>query len=174
MSPHVELHPDEKVLAMVRKHWLMFAMEHIGFMFAVLVPVIILPFAGALAPGLADIVGGDKLHYVVVFIIASWLLLMWMMFAVMITNYYLDILIVTDKRLIDIDQVGLFSRDVAVVPVEKIEDIKTEVFGIIPTFFHFGDLQVQTAGGETQIRIRGIRNPQDVKNQIMDAYHKER
>jgi membrane protein YdbS with pleckstrin-like domain len=92
------------------------------------------------------------------------------MLSVAITNYYLDILFVTNKHLIDVDQLGLFSRDIATTPIHNIEDIKIEIKGILGTWFQFGNLHIQTAGASKEMIIRGIKHPQEAKDAILMAY----
>lgn len=102
-----------------------------------------------------------------IFIIFTWLLsfLIWI-------DYYFDVWIVTDRRIVNIEQKGLFSRAVSELELEKIQDITTDVKGIIPTFFNFGDLQVQTAAEQQRFLFRSIPDPYNVKNLIMNLQKK--
>ena len=86
------------------------------------------------------------------------------------TNYYLDVLIVTNKRIIDIEQFGLFSRDQASLPIKNVQDIKVKVVGLIPELLKFGNLDIQTAGEAKEFEIRDLRDPEKVKNIINKAY----
>jgi hypothetical protein len=97
-----------------------------------------------------------------------------MIFAVSITNYFLDIVFVTNKRIIDLDQKGLFARDIAIAPIEHMQDVKIEVFGILATFFNYGDLYIQTAGENSEIVVKSLRDPQGAKDIILSAYHKDK
>jgi uncharacterized membrane protein YdbT with pleckstrin-like domain len=96
---------------------------------------------------------------------------MWFIFLIIFTNYYLDQIIVTNKRIIDIDQVGLFSRDIVTTSVNRLQDIKVELSGIFPTLLKYGDLHIQSAGANKEILIKGIKHPEKVKEVILRLYH---
>ena len=87
-------------------------------------------------------------------------------------DYYFDVWIVTERRIINIEQKGLFSRVVSELELEKIQDITTDVKGVIPTFLNFGDLHVQTAAEKERFLFRDIPDPYDVKNLIMNLQKK--
>jgi hypothetical protein len=61
-------------------------------------------------------------------------------------NYYLSLQIVTSQRIIDIDQKGLFSREVNEMPLANIEDVSYKQDGFWATIFNFGNVILQTAG----------------------------
>jgi len=73
------------------------------------------------------------------------LLILTLLFAIWI-NYRLDVWIITTKRVIDIEQRGLFNREVSEFLVANIQDITTEVPTMIMTLFGFGNMTIQTAG----------------------------
>ena len=159
LERNVHLQADDSILIVVRKHWFIHLMDSLGVFMTGVAPFILVfiiaPFVTANAA-------------VVTFITAAWLLIVWMMLFTVWTNYYLDIWIVTDKRIINIDQIHLFRRDVSTLRVERVQDIKVEVHGLFATIFNFGNLQVQTAGPEANFYlIRGIANPDIVRNVIL-------
>ena len=89
------------------------------------------------------------------------------------TNYYLDMWLLTDKSLIDVDQIGLFAREISNLRLDKIQDITAEVIGPIDTILHIGTVHVQTAGGEKEFVISQVSSPNHVKGLIQSAYHKQ-
>ena len=101
-----------------------------------------------------------------------WFLFLWIVFFIIWTDYYLDVLIVTDKHVIDIQQMGLFSRDISTLRLDRVQDITTEVHGIIATLLGFGNLQIQTAGESKEFVIKGIPKPTEVKKRILVVYDK--
>lgn len=169
----ITLNPGEKIILEARRHW--FSISKTGaFLFVAAVAPILLFFMAILAfPEISETLGKAKFNELIAFLGASWLLLVWIMFFISWTDHYLDVLVVTDKRLIDVEQRGLFRRDVATVPINNIEDVKIEVNGVIATILKFGDLHVQTAGLSKELVIREIKSPAKVKEVIMSAYHSE-
>ena len=115
----------------------------------------------------------DVVFSIMIFFYLSWLLLLWVFFFISWTNYYLDVLIITNERVIDIEQLSLFARDIAEVGLHNIEDIRVAVVGVIPTLFGFGNLFLQTAGASREFVIKNIPKPLEIKDLIVRAQHKK-
>lgn len=164
----LELQPNEHIIKTVRKHWFVFFLEVFFLGLAALVPFAIFPFAVSFFPILSVV---QQSLLVLVFLAAGWLLIIWTVFFVIWTDYYLDVLIVTNQRIVDVEQRGLFAREVATSPLENVQDIKISVAGFIPTILDYGNLHVQTAGTAREIVVQGLRDPRGVKKVIIDAYH---
>lgn len=163
----IQLNPGEQLLTTERRHWLPITLESISFIFAAIFPFFILIGAEFLPPeAVAAVAEYRSLAW---FLYAVWLLGLWMVFAVSITNYYLDVLIVTNRRIIDIEQVGLFSRDTAELHLDTIEDMHVEIKGIIASFFNYGNLQIQTSSENPEFLMNNIRNPHRVQGIISKA-----
>jgi hypothetical protein len=67
-------------------------------------------------------------------------------FIIMFHNYYLSLQIITSERIIDVDQLGLFRREVNSAVLENIEDVTHKKRTMLQLFFNFGDVIVETAG----------------------------
>ncbi len=85
-------------------------------------------------------------------------------------DYYFDAWIVTDRRLIDVEQVGLFKRTVSETRLEKIQDVTFEVKGIFGTIFHYGSINVQTAGAAQNFTLNQISDPAEIKSALLNLY----
>jgi len=78
------------------------------------------------------------------------------------------VLVVTDRRLIDINQRGLFEHHVAESSYQKIQDVRYTVKGVWQTMFDFGAVIVQTAGNATNLELHGVRHPVTIQQLISD------
>ncbi|MDX1535555.1 MAG: PH domain-containing protein [Candidatus Spechtbacterales bacterium] len=159
----IELYEGEKILLKKRRHWYAIASESVVLVVAAIAPLLLL--AGYFAnPGMGDALS----HFipVVIFAYSVWLLMLWVLFFVLWTDYYLDIFIVTNKRVIDIEQKGLFAHDIAETRLENIQDVKVAILGIIPSLMDFGDLHVQTAGEAREMVIKKIPKAHEVREVI--------
>jgi len=56
--------------------------------------------------------------------------------------------------------------------LENIQDITTDVHGVIPTFLNYGNLFVQTAAEKERFIFRNIPDPYSVKDLIMNLQNK--
>ncbi len=78
-------------------------------------------------------------------------------------NY--SIFIVTDQRLIQVSQKGLFNRSVVDIGLDKIQNINYQINGIQETLLGFGTILVQTFVGD--LVMDKIHHPQDVQEKIV-------
>lgn len=156
----VHIQPDERVAIVVRKHWIMLLRDIVG--------MIVIGKIAAIA--LFLLVGGNgAVSPLLVFILMTWFLIVWVILFTIWTNYYLDMWIVTDKRIINIDQVALFKREKSTLRIERVQDVTVKKHGILQELFNFGTISVQTAGAENQVSvIKGIPNPQYVQRAILE------
>ena len=74
---------------------------------------------------------------------------------------------ITSERIIDIQQKGFFSRVIAEHKLFRIQDVTSEVHGIIPTVFKYGDVYIQTAGTKQRFFFNQVPNPERVRNIII-------
>lgn len=86
--------------------------------------------------------------------------------------WYFNVFVITNFRLIDIDQRGFFSRAVTEANYEKIQDVSITIKGVFATMFKFGSVHIQTAGTQVQIEIDRIYNPQRIQSLITERQKK--
>ena len=160
-------HQGETTLLFLRRHWFVFFLNALVFLFLVLLPLIIFTIVPDAIAELFDI--GLWNGLLTIFLIIYYLL-MWLFFFASLIDYYLDIWIVTDKCIIDIQQVGLFKHVVAEQKLVRVQDVTTTVKGIFPTFLNYGNVNIQTAGEEERFVFQQVPNPEEVRRAIMKAH----
>lgn len=154
---------SDTVLMTVRKHWIILAQETVGIAIAAFIPLL---FLGGLAA--APYGFSADLSFLRVLAIL-WILVCWMTLALLWTAYYLDIWIVTDKHIYAVDQIGLFTRNVRTIALERIEEINVRTDGVLQTFFTYGTIEVHTASpNEDDAVFRGIPDPHMVRSLLLD------
>jgi len=160
----LHLQEGEHIDLKARKHWFLLFRDSFGIFIVYLLPFIGWRFLTS-QPGLSAPPLDPSL---ILFLVSTWTLLIWARFFTAWTDYYLDIWIVTGNRIVNIDQKGLFKREVSTLRIERIQDVTFEVNGIIATILGFGDVHVQTAGETEEFVIKGIANPERVKRKILE------
>ncbi len=85
-----------------------------------------------------------------------------------IVIYYFNSFIITDKRIIDWDQRGLFHREISETDYSKVQDITYKIKGFWPTILNFGILQIQTAGGSVLLELSYVKNPSKIQSLLID------
>lgn len=162
----IQLDDDERTLLLVRKHWFVLCTQVIGVVIVALLPLAFIAVITRINFVATHIPFNSTL---LVTLYTGWLVLQWMALFAVWTNYYLDVWIVTNKRLIAIDQRGFFSRTMASFRLDRMQDIFVSVDGILATFLDYGTLEIQTAGEEEKFRVTGIPSPADIKSVIISA-----
>jgi len=165
----IALLENERIVLKRRRHWLVVVLELVPIVLAAIFPLAALVIGSTLPMGETII---SQYPSFIIFFLAAWWLLLWSIFFIIWTNYYLDILVVTNKRIIDIEQLGLFARDIAEVRMENIEDVKTEVVGIVASLLDMGNVHIQTAGEARELVVKRIANPHKVR-EIISKCHDE-
>jgi len=142
---------DEEVLFVFRKHPIVMRRGLILAMVALLlgtVPALIKPefsyFFGGLGAGF---VLGLLLFF------PSWI------------GWYYSVFIVTDQRLIQITQKGLFHRSVVDLSLSQIQMVNYEVAGLQETILGFGTIMMQTYVGD--LVIHDIHHPAKIQKKIL-------
>lgn len=79
----------------------------------------------------------------------------------------MNVLAITNQRVIDMNQHGVFQRTVAETTYDKIQDVRYTVHGVWQTMFQFGSIVIQTAGNSTTLELNNIKNPFEVQQHIM-------
>jgi membrane protein YdbS with pleckstrin-like domain len=103
----------------------------------------------------------------------TYYLFLWFWLFYVITMYSLDNWVVTTKRVVDSLQTGFFNRRVAELQLDKIQDVSYKVQGLIPTFFNYGLVEIQTASKDNKFFFEQVPNPQRVKDVIMELIIEE-
>lgn len=165
----IKLEKNEHIESVIRKHWFILLRDVVGLVVIFILPFIVYPYIAENGIRLTEsnTFSFDIDLTILLFAAASWSLLFWAKLAGVWTNYYLDAWVITEKRVIDIEQKGLFHRQTSTFRMERIQDITIEVNGIVPTLLNFGDIHVQTAGESREFIMKGISRPRRVRELIL-------
>lgn len=160
--------PDEKVLVVARHHWFVFIRDVIGLLLLFFVPFFAIPILGIfVTAGTPTVQIPSGFGF---FFASFWALIIWQMLFARWTDYYYDVWIITNWRIIDIDQRGFFHRNVAtLLNLDHIEDVTTDVNSIIGTLLNFGHIQVQTAAAKREFVFKEAAHPRKIEKIVRDA-----
>ncbi len=82
--------------------------------------------------------------------------------------YYFNSFIITDKRIIDWDQRGIFHKEISEVDYLKVQDITYKIKGFWATVLNFGTLQIQTASGSLALELSYVKKPANIQSLLID------
>jgi len=144
-------HDDEELLMMFRQHPIVMRKGLIATLVMLMVgmvPVLIWPTrVGYLWFGpLGMLLGG------------VWLFWEWI-------SWYYSVNYVSDQRIIQIKQKGLFSRSVVDIGLDKIQNINFDIPGMQATMFKYGTIVVQTFAGD--LVMTKIYHPQRIQESLI-------
>lgn len=156
-----EMKENEVIQLVVHRHWFDL------FKDLIIVALLLLALIGSffLLPLLAQFSGVD-VRPLMLFVETLAAIFTWLYVFLLWIDYYLDVWIVTNERIVNVEQKGLFVRNVSELKISKIQDITTEVMGFIPTVLNFGDVHIQTAGEESRFLFRNVPDPYRIKGLV--------
>lgn len=165
---------DERIFVLSRRHTIGFLWFIITFSFLLIFPFIVFLVANdSLSQTISSLGSQDSVYYRDALIIAAtgyYLIFSTILLSAWVNHYY-SILIVTDERIIEIIQKGLFARHVNEMTFEQIEDVSCKTQGILNTLFGVGDLEIQTAGSLRNFSVNEISYPELVAEVILELSH---
>ncbi len=154
---------NEEIIIMLRRHWVILLAE-----FVTLIIMLFVLLAGSLfTPFLIELLPIELSPKLFNLINSFLFMFYWIILFVVWIDYYLDVWIVTDQRIVNIEQFGLFRREISELDHGKIQDVTTEIHGLIPTLLKFGYVHIQTAGSRTRFEFKQVPNPVLVRAMVM-------
>lgn len=72
------------------------------------------------------------------------------------TNNELDILIVTNKRIIEYDQVKFLNRKISQASIDQVQEVRASTSGILGNILRYGDMTIKTAGDASDFQLTAI------------------
>ncbi len=160
----LQLRENEKVIIAFHRHWIVVASK-LSFASLLLLP----PLAALILTPSFEI----KTEFV---FLVFYLISVYMMAAIFVSfviwfDYYLDIWIVTDERIIDVEQIGMFRREVSEFMLSRVQDVTVEIPSFMATLLRYGNIRVQTAGQQS-FAARDIPQPDKIKDIILNEAKK--
>lgn len=172
-QPWIEryLHPGERVVHLIFRSWVAFA----GTVFGCLAMAALPMAAWFLVPGLNVYILNTPIVRLGAVAIGTLYYLGLLLFAlVRYVNYHLDFWIITNERLISVDQRSLFSQSVAEQELGTVQDITSDVHGLLATVVGYGHVQVRTASERPPITLDTISNPHGIRRELYKLIEQRR
>ena len=162
-----ELEPGEHVVLQVRKHWLLFIASFLPYAILAIIPFVI-PNVLTLAPPMAAYAAFfDYTTPIMRAALGVLLHVVWTSAWGSFTRYFLNVWVLTNQRIVNIKQRRYFSREVSGLFLSRVQDVTTDVTGVLYSLIGIGDIKVQTAGEEQEFVMRGIPRPEQMRDVIL-------
>lgn len=159
----ITFHPNEQETLVIRKHWLVLV-AHLSFI-VLLMGILSIALLGSSVVG-SIFANSEEVGKTLSFSLVLFAMMLLAAFFFVLMDYYLDMWIVTNERIIDVEQHGFFSRRISEIPLARVQDVTLEVHGVLHTLFNYGTIRIQTAG-ETSFDMKDVPHLAEIKDAIL-------
>lgn len=160
-------HDGERVLLVLRRHAFVFVLIAGAVVLFALLPILV---RFLIPESFFQNLPGTVWEILVTVALSMYTLFLWLFFAYAWVDYYLDLWIVTDERIVNIEQVGLFNRVISEQRLLRVQDATSDVKGLFPTFLDYGNVFIQTAGERERFVFEQVPHPDLVKKLVIQAH----
>jgi len=154
--------PNEQVLLFYRRHWVNVARILLSGLVFLLIPIIFYIYFARNY----DYIDNEIFRGIYILINSAFILFIILFTFTNFIDYYLDVWIVTNMRVINIEQKGLFAREMSEKDLGRMQDITADVKGFWATLLNYGDIHIQTAGEEQRFIFKEIPRAEEATRQI--------
>lgn len=121
----------EKVEAVIRRHWIVFLMIWVyAFLGIGLIVILYLIFWFVLWINILNII---FFMFLVVFLYIEWI------------NHELDMYVITNKRIIWIEQISFLNREVSECSLDDVQEVNSKTKWLLANLLNYWSLTIQTA-----------------------------
>jgi len=159
---------NEQIILMVRRHWFNILEQF----FIVFLMLLLLMGSWFVLPIFFPSLINSSSNILFDFLRNLFEMFIWITFFLIWVDYYFDVWIVTDRRVVNIEQKGLFNRQISELELARIQDVTTEVTGVIPTMLNYGNVFIQTAAEKERFIFRQVPDPYGIKDTLMNLQKK--
>jgi len=149
----------EKVDIVLRRHWIAFAFLAIYGLGWILFTIVLFSVLGSSASVI--LMNIAFWMYYSLFLYVSWL------------NYELDVFILTNNRIVCVEQKTFLNRSVGETTLDKVQEVSIETKGLLANIFDFGTLKILTSGSSPSFDMTYSPHPMTSSryiNNLVDRY----
>lgn len=154
--PHVKFvgtDNQEKIILLLRRHPITTIPTIFTAFFMVIAPI----FVGFIP----DIATYIPVNYQLVAML-FWYMITLAFIIEQFLNWFFNVHIITDERVFDVDFTHLVHREITDANIDQIQDVTTQMSGVLHTTFNYGNVIIQTAAQIPQIEYTAVPNPDKV------------
>jgi len=155
---------DEQILYIVRKSKIIIIWRLMLFVLAFITPFFLVPVVIKFNISNNFILKGEFIVTVTIL----WYLLCFGYLLMSFINWYFNVFIITNKKIVDIDVNGLLYKNVSEASLRNIEDVTSIVKGTFGVMFNIGEVALQTAGEKREFEFTMVDNPSYIRDLVSD------
>jgi hypothetical protein len=155
---------DEEILVIIRQSQWTNVKWVLGVAAMVVLPIVVAPFFYSYF--------GYLLKYFNPFFIfmlwVSWYLLTFGLWMFNFFNWFFNVYIITNKKIIDYDFYGLTYKNISDTLIANVEDVTSKIVGPFNTIANIGNVYVQTAAEREEFEFLSVDDPGKLRDMISD------
>ena len=90
-----------------------------------------------------------------------------------VLNWFFNVYIITDERVIDVDFLSLLFKNVSYAKIDRIEDVTATTAGALGSVLDYGKVMIQTAGANVEFEFENVPHPDRVAEFINEMLLQE-
>lgn len=157
----------DKVVLFVRKHWIKYAIVFLVSLVLFAIPLIALIF---FLLNTADTTAFSAELLTVG--ISTYVLIMMGLILHAFVDFYLDMLVITQDRVIYVRQNGFFNQQIDEVHIWDVDECGVDIKGFLKSMLCYGDLVIHTGNDAAILTVDDVPHPDKIAQRIMHL-HKE-
>ena len=163
--------PDEQVIFLLRRHGIVLFVEIVRYAVLACSPVLVRFILERKSSGFFEV---PEYVVVMMFLFFAFELFMWLLLYRAFIDYYLDVWIVTNKRIINIEQMDLFNRRFSEQKLFRVQDVTSVQKGFVATMFDYGNVSIQTAAEEARFEFEQVPHPNEVARRVTELVESDK
>jgi len=160
----IQAEGKEKVIMLLRRHWFVILTKILLWGLVAILPVI---FYFLMHDFLVIIIFNEAMQAIFILSVSLYYMYVWLFAFYAFIDYYLDVWVVSTERIVNVEQKGLFSREISEQKLSRIQDVTSEITGFFPTILDYGTVHIQTAGEQARFVFKQVPNPRAVAKKII-------
>jgi hypothetical protein len=155
---------DEKIILVLRRHPFIVTTKLLFWGVVALAPVALYLVLGEV---LLPFISNQYIYPIVVLFISTYYLYLWLFAFHTFVDYYLDVWLVTNHRIINVEQKGMLNRIISEQQLDRIQDVTSETKGLFSTLLDYGTVHIQTAGEQARFMFKQIPAPARIAQTVI-------
>lgn len=155
---------DERVKYVIRRSMLTNIPWLLAVVIMAVIPIFLMPYIGNIKIAGNHLVKDNFLMAATLF----WYLVTFGFFFQKFLSWFFNVLVITNKKIVDMDFAGLAYKNISETMLYNIEDVTSNITGIVGTVFNIGEVFIQTAAEKREFEFSGTDDPSKIRDLIID------
>lgn len=159
----------ERIVLLLRAHIATLIPVVLQIFFIAILPFFIVPMLSFIRINILEALSQGQIFWMIV----AWYLFVFGFSLYKFIFWYFNVYLVTNERIVDFDFRGILHKEASYTNLSQIQDVTPKVVGFFGTFFHYGNVFIQTAGTNPEFEFSDVENPDKVARVILEQFRHE-